>query len=158
MAHPYFNDFRNSFIQFTKVDLNWLFDQWMETEKGLDYSIGKVEKIDDANYTIEINRKGNSMEMPLDISVDSKFGIRQNFHIPNKNFIKETKANILPKWTGFGKLNQSYTFSVYIPDSTGIKNINEFINWFFKLIYCCKNLDQKRRNEKFQKLVSECIW
>ena len=123
IGHPYFHDFRNSFIQFTKVDLNWFFDQWIETEKGLDYSIGKVEKIDDANYTIEIKRKGNSMEMPLDISVDSKFGIRQNFHIPNKNFIKETKAKVLPKWTGFGKLNQSYTFSVYIPDSTGIKNI-----------------------------------
>ena len=123
MAHPYFNDFRNSFIHFTKVDLNWFFDQWIETEKGLDYSIGKVEKIDDANYTIEINRKSTSMEMPLDISVDSKFGIRQNFHIPNKDFIKETKAKVLPKWTGFGKLNTSYTFSVHIPDSTGIKNI-----------------------------------
>ena len=33
------------------------------------------------------------------------------------------EAKVLPKWTGFGKLNTSYTFSVHIPDSTGIKNI-----------------------------------
>ena len=24
-AHPYFEDFRNSIIQYTKVDLNWFF-------------------------------------------------------------------------------------------------------------------------------------
>ena len=32
-------DFRNSLIQFTKVDLNWFFDQWLETNKRIDYSV-----------------------------------------------------------------------------------------------------------------------
>ena len=37
--HPYTEDFRNSIIQFTKVDLNWFFDQWLETEKRIDYGV-----------------------------------------------------------------------------------------------------------------------
>ena len=28
-AHPYFEDFRNSIIQYANVDLNWFFDQWL---------------------------------------------------------------------------------------------------------------------------------
>src|SRR5690606_23935880 len=28
IAHPYWEDFKNSVIQFTGVDLNWFFDQW----------------------------------------------------------------------------------------------------------------------------------
>ena len=39
IAHPYTEDFRNSIIQFTKVDLNWFFDQWLETEKRIDYGV-----------------------------------------------------------------------------------------------------------------------
>jgi aminopeptidase N len=31
MAHPYFEDFRASIIQYTKTDLNWFFDQGLET-------------------------------------------------------------------------------------------------------------------------------
>jgi Peptidase family M1 domain len=30
IAHPYFEDFRQSIIEFTHQDLNWFFDQWME--------------------------------------------------------------------------------------------------------------------------------
>ena len=39
IVHPYTEDFRNSIIQFTKVDLNWFFDQWLETEKRIDYGV-----------------------------------------------------------------------------------------------------------------------
>ena len=39
IAHPYNEDFRNAIIQYTKVDLNWFFDQWLETTKRIDYSI-----------------------------------------------------------------------------------------------------------------------
>ena len=41
IAHPYNNDFRNSIIRFTKVDLNWFFDQWLETEKELTIQLKK---------------------------------------------------------------------------------------------------------------------
>ena len=39
IAHPYNEDFRNAIIQYTKVDLNWFFDQWLGTEKRIDYSV-----------------------------------------------------------------------------------------------------------------------
>ena len=58
MAHPYLNDFRNSIINFTKVDLNWFFDQWLETSKDLDYAIGKVEKLQNDTFEITVIRKG----------------------------------------------------------------------------------------------------
>ena len=38
-AHPYFEDFRASMIQYTHVDLSWFFDEWFETTKTLDYGI-----------------------------------------------------------------------------------------------------------------------
>ena len=123
MCHPYFQDFRNSIIKSTKVDLNWFFDQWLETTKGLDYSVSNVEKIDQANYKIEIKRDPDGMEMPIDLVVISKFGLKKRYHIPNKEFIKKTKHEVLPKWTGFGKLNQTYSFSVFVADSSGIENV-----------------------------------
>ncbi len=123
MCHPYFKDFRNSIIKSSKVDLNWFFDQWLESTKGLDYSVSNVKQIDEANYNIELKRDPNGMEMPIDLVVISKFGLKKRYHIPNKEFIKKTKYEILPKWTGFGKLNQTYNFSVYIPDSSGIENV-----------------------------------
>ena len=123
MCHPYFKDFRNSIIKSSKVDLNWFFDQWLESTKGLDYSVSNVDKIDQANYNIELKRDPNGMEMPIDLVVISKFGVKKRYHIPNKEFTKKTNHKILPKWTGFGKLNQTYNFSVYIPDSSGIENV-----------------------------------
>lgn len=45
ICHPYFDDFRNSIIQFTHVDLNWFFDEWMETTKRVDYAVGKVKQV-----------------------------------------------------------------------------------------------------------------
>ena len=53
-AHPYPEDFRNSVIQFTHVDLNWFFDQWIETTKNIEYGIGcyqKREKRINMSYT-----------------------------------------------------------------------------------------------------------
>jgi len=121
MAHPYFEDFRNSIIQYTKVDLNWFFDQWMETTKNIDYGIKSVKrgKAKD-EYLITFERQGK-MQMPIDFSVLSKDSIVQNFYIPNHWFVKETNATVLPKWLGWEKLNPTYTATVTVPG--GIKNI-----------------------------------
>ena len=43
ICHPYFEDFRSSIINYTHVDLNWFFDQWLETTKTTDYSIDEVD-------------------------------------------------------------------------------------------------------------------
>ena len=120
MAHPYLNDFRNSIIQFTGVDLNWFFDQWLDTNKDIDYAVSKLEKLDNDTVAITISRKGE-MEMPIDLTIDSKFGIRYEYHIPNNWFIKNTSAHVLPKWIGYGNLNKEYTFKAHIPH--GVDNI-----------------------------------
>ena len=110
MAHPYPEDFRNSITQYTKVDLNWFFDQWMETTKTIDYKVSRVrhktkdfrqetngsgqkginaEKSNIANRTSQIvfKRKGE-MQMPIDFSVVLKNNDTLHYHISNTWFDK----------------------------------------------------------------------
>ena len=115
-CHPYLNDFRNSFIRYTKVDLNWFFDQWLETDKRVDYSIARVKRGSaEGKYIIRFKRKGD-MEMPLDFEVTDHNDSIHKFHISNSWFNKETDATILPKWTGFGKLNKTHEVEISIPE------------------------------------------
>ncbi|MCW3125769.1 MAG: hypothetical protein JWO03_1427 [Bacteroidetes bacterium] len=144
MCHPYPEDFRNSVIQFTHVDLNWFFDEWMETTKTIDYKISSVKKVwTDPDlpvphdiYAIKLKRKGRS-QMPIDLRVISKNGAIYDYHIPNTWYEKkltqkqdqytkpefQNPANdsILPKWYGWDKLKPTYTATLNIPG--GIKNV-----------------------------------
>ena len=119
-AHPYVEDFRNSIIEFTHVDLNWFFDQWLETSKTIDYKVKSVKKTKEKDsYNITFERKG--MQMPIDFTVISKADSSYYFHIPNNWFEKETPAIVLPRWIGWDKIKPKYTANVHIPD--GIKNV-----------------------------------
>jgi len=122
IAHPYWEDYKNSIIQYTKVDLNWFFDQWFETSKTIDYKVGKVRRVkgEQDAYTINFIRKGE-MQMPVDFMVVGKDGQRHHFHIPNNWFEKETSAKVLPRWIGWGKLQPEYKAKVIIPE--GIEKI-----------------------------------
>ncbi len=115
LANPYFDDFRSSIINYTKVDLNWFFDQWLETEKELDYKIARVKtkKLgnDSFEYQIKIKRVGE-MTSPIDLSLTNQKGGVTEYIIPNTNFAKDGKATVLPKWTGWGKLNPTYTATI----------------------------------------------
>jgi aminopeptidase N len=132
-AHPYPEDFRNSIIQFTHVDLNWFFDQWMETSKNIDYKIGRIKKLKTANdYSIRLKRKGR-MQMPVDLQVISKKDSIYNYYIPNTWFDKihpdakdstlstDSSVHVLNKWYGWDKLQPEYEAVVNIPG--GIKNV-----------------------------------
>lgn len=120
-CHPYFEDFRNSIIRYTKVDLNWFFDQWLEGQQHIDYAISRVKKSDkEGNYLIRFKRKGD-MQMPLDFAVTDENDSIHRFHISNTWFTKETDATVLPKWTGFGELNKTHEVAISIPE--GIKRI-----------------------------------
>ena len=123
MCHPYVEDFRNSIIQYTKVDLNWFFDQWIETDKTLDYGIKCTKPNKKAGqdfYTITFKRTGE-MQMPIDFDVISNNDSVYHFHIPNDWFVKQTEAKVLPRWIGWGKLAPEYAASVQIPG--GIKEV-----------------------------------
>ncbi len=119
-AHPYPNDFRKSVIEHVGTDLNWFFDQWMETSKVIDYSVGRVKHLDKDTFLIRFERKGE-MQMPIDFEVLTYTGEKIKYHIPNTWFVKQTDAEVLPKWWGWGKLNPVYEAKVVIAD--GIKDV-----------------------------------
>ncbi len=124
MCHPYFEDFRNSIIQFTHVDLNWFFDQWMETTKTIDYAIqGSPQNIKDNYgkptdyYLIKLKRKG-TMQMPIDLMAYSKNGKIYTYTISNTYFLKDKNKQQYAEntWRGWGVLNKKYTVKIYCPD------------------------------------------
>ena len=151
MAHPYFEDFRNSIINFTHVDLNWFFDQWLETTKTIDYSVDGVSKsgkvyndseikrdkngnfigviakgeVDKNIYTIRLRRVGE-MQMPIDLSVYGKdSGQEFKYLISNTYFSKKHDANteVLPIWKGWGNLNETYEAKIWLPKDIKIKEV-----------------------------------
>nr|MBP7408511.1 M1 family metallopeptidase [Flavobacteriales bacterium] len=79
MCHPYVEDFRQSMHDFTGVDLNWFFDQWIETDKRIDYAVKCVTgRHEDEGQTIHLRRKG-SLQMPIDLQVTAKDGKLYDF-------------------------------------------------------------------------------
>ncbi|MBL7957786.1 MAG: M1 family metallopeptidase, partial [Flavobacteriales bacterium] len=115
MCHPTVEDMRQAFIDFSGVDLNWFFDQWVETDKTIDYAVRCVKgRHRDAGQLITLRRRG-SMQMPIDLHITAKDGRKYAYHIPNTWFVKRTSATVLPRWTGFGTLRRDYTAHVDIP-------------------------------------------
>ncbi|MDP1727848.1 MAG: M1 family aminopeptidase [Bacteroidota bacterium] len=120
ICHPYFEDFRASIMQYTHTDLNWFFDQWLETTKRIDYGFDKMNRINKDSVQLTFSRKG-SMQMPVDFDIINKDLSRQSYIIPNTYFAKNTGAKVLPVWKGWGMLNPTYT--VTIPYKHEIRNI-----------------------------------
>lgn len=137
LCHPYPEDFRNSISQYTHTDLDWFFDQWLETTKNIDYGIKKVDKVSSTNvdgqtllnYEITLDRKG-SMQMPIDFSVVLDNGDTLRYYIPNTwfnkyEYQKPSQGRLdrtyfqnvisLPKWYGWDKLNDTYVASITTP-------------------------------------------
>jgi len=120
-GHPYFEDFRNSVINFTHVDLNWFFDEWFETTKQLDYGVASIRKIPGQDsFAIRLRRTGD-MQMPIDLTVTAKDGKKYSYYIPNTWDQKKTEAIVLPKWYGWGKFMPVYEAHVNIP--SGIRDV-----------------------------------
>tara|TARA_B100001250_G_scaffold59724_1_gene46545 strand:- start:12508 stop:15747 length:3240 start_codon:yes stop_codon:yes gene_type:complete len=108
IAHPYNEDFRNTIIQYTKVDLNWFFDQWLESTKRIDYSVKVKEDV------LTFTRKSR-MQMPIDFRIIANDGKKYDYHIPNNWFIKTTNAKILSKWHGWDLIHPEYKVTLDIP-------------------------------------------
>lgn len=118
-CHPYFEDFRRSIIEYTHQDLNWFFDQWLETMKHTDYGITKIKQgVANNTYHITFKRYGE-MQMPVDFRVTAKNGKTYDYTIPNTYFVKQENQTALTRWYGWDLLNPTYTATVTIP--SGIK-------------------------------------
>ena len=113
IAHPYPEDFRAAIIDYTHADLNWFFDQWLETSKTIDYRIKKVKHKGEGKYAITLRRDGE-MHMPIDLAVYDQSGTRYDYYIPNTWFVKNTTATVLPRWIGWGKLQPEYTAEIQL--------------------------------------------
>ncbi|MFN8351846.1 MAG: M1 family metallopeptidase [Flavobacteriales bacterium] len=121
VRHPYVEDFRQSIIDFTKVDLNWFFDQWIETDKRIDYAVkGVRHRNADGGQLIHLRRKG-AMQMPLDLTVVARDGRRYAYHVPNTWFVKRTNATVLPRWIGYDELGRDHVVRVDVP--SGIADV-----------------------------------
>lgn len=116
-AHPYPEDFRQAIIEYSKTDLNWFFDQWMETTKSIDYQLMTVKRINRKSndgkyhYRIKIKRKGE-MQMPIDLTVKDNQNRSYEFLIPNTYFVKPEGRTVLATWKGWGLLNRIYTDTI----------------------------------------------
>lgn len=118
-AHPYPEDFREAIIEYTHTDLNWFFDQWLETTKYIDYKIKSVQetskRLDSTHtYTITFERLGR-MQMPLKFTVAFSDGSIKKFIIPNTWFKQPGTDSILKKWYGWDLLQPTYTASLSTP-------------------------------------------
>ncbi len=121
ICHPYFEDFRNSIIQYTHVDLNWFFDQWMETTKRNDYSIEKVSKVQgdpqfkEYKYSYVVKVKRNErMQMPVDLAAIDKNGDTSWTILRNTYFVKKYPANGIDQyWKGWDNLNETYEALIF---------------------------------------------
>lgn len=121
MCHPYPEDFRQSIIGFTKVDLNWFFDQWIDTDRRIDYAVRKVERrMRDGGQRIHLRRIGD-LHMPIDLRVIGRNGSIHDLYIPNTWFEKRTEAKVLPRWIGYDELNRDHVVEVDIP--SGIEQV-----------------------------------
>lgn len=130
ICHPYMEDFRQSVIQFTHVDLNWFFDQWLETTKRNDYSIVSVKKtrvtqpVGDYShqYIVRVKRK-ERMQMPLDIVAIDKNGDTSRTNVSNTYFYKKVDQpnTILQYWKGWDNLNDQ--FDVLVFSKAKLKNV-----------------------------------
>lgn len=121
MCHPYPEDFRQSIIGFTKVDLNWFFDQWIDTDKRIDYAVrGVKHRTRDQGQRIHLRRKGD-LQMPIDLRVIARDGSIHDFHIPNTWFVKKTDATVLPRWISYDELQRDYIAEVNVP--SGIEQV-----------------------------------
>ncbi|MDX2188560.1 MAG: M1 family metallopeptidase [Bacteroidota bacterium] len=117
-AHPYPEDFRNAITEYTQTDLNWFFDQWMETTKNIDYQVlnaKKIQKINDSLniYKIKFQRNGR-MQMPVQFKVLNNANQSFNYNIPNTWYVNTSAGITLPKWYGWDLLQPKYDAVVTI--------------------------------------------
>ncbi|KAA3618670.1 MAG: M1 family peptidase [Calditrichaeota bacterium] len=119
-CHPQREDFYQTITEFTGWDLRWFFDQWTKKIRTVDYSIEKFKAVPQQGAWIakvKIKRKGTAI-MPLDLVFTFKDGSTQKAIIPvGYEFKNEKAAIILPKWTGWGRFNQTYEAEIILKNN-----------------------------------------
>jgi hypothetical protein len=123
--HPYTRDFITVMEKTANRDLDWFFEQWLNTSRKMDYAVQgyreHCENIDSHRFykcQVNLERKADIF-MPVDFTVSLKDGTKQQFHIPVDNSSEPASDRItLPYWHFSQK---KYTANLTL--SAGIKKI-----------------------------------
>ena len=78
--HPEPIDLERAFEKQSGLELDWYFDEWVNTTRALDYAIAEVMQAGDS-IRITLQRKGE-MLMPVDLMLIGRDGGQQLFHVP----------------------------------------------------------------------------
>jgi aminopeptidase N len=121
ICHPYPEDMRQSFTTSTGADLDWFFDQWIESDWRMDYAVkGIKRRFRDDGQVIHLRRKGE-MQSPIDLRITARDGRIYDYHIPNTWFVKKSSATVLPRWYQQGDVKRDHLVRVDIP--SGIESV-----------------------------------
>ena len=118
--HPYRTDFIASFEKTANRELDWFFEEWLETTWLCDYAVENVSgnwqtENGEKQYHALINLKNlNRIFMPIDLDITLKNGQKVYYHIPVDTYAKhEDHRMILPYWH-FSK--KAYTAEIILKD------------------------------------------
>lgn len=78
--HPNPNDFKRVMEKESGIELDWYFQQWVNTTNTIDYGIKSVISTGDSTF-ITLERTG-LMPMPIDLQIEFKDGKKVNYYIP----------------------------------------------------------------------------
>ena len=112
--HPDPIDFERAMEKQSGLELDWYFDEWINTTRQLDYAITEVLQVG-GELRITLTNKGEQL-MPVDVELVRRNGTHMHYHIP-LSLTRGAKAadsgeemfTTLPAWQW---TNPSYTFTV----------------------------------------------
>lgn len=109
IAHPYPEDFRLAISDYTRTDLTRFFDEWMESEKKVDYGVRRMCRAGKDSVRVTFSRTGELI-MPLSFSLTDKSGRKDQYLIPSGYYAPHrSEVQLLPYWYQFGAIGRSYT-------------------------------------------------
>lgn len=119
--HPYETDMFDSFEQTSGSELTWFFEQWVYTDKKLDYALSAPELtgVEDGgnafHYKIKVRRVGE-MVTPLVVTVELKNGSVKKFWIPLNDAPPPPGEHItLPVWDQLRDPHSEFAAEIVIP-------------------------------------------
>lgn len=117
--HPYERDMFDSFEQSTGQELTYFFEQWVYTDKKLDYALSKPLLVSasegEYHYRLRVKRTGDLM-MPVGVEAVLKDGSRRRFWIPlNDNPAPPSCQETLPVWDQLRNPRRIYNAEIVLP-------------------------------------------
>ncbi|NQS98586.1 MAG: hypothetical protein HQ591_09035 [candidate division Zixibacteria bacterium] len=117
--HPYERDMFESFERASRGELTWFFEQWVYTDKKLDYAVSRPQLLSrdegEYRYRLKLERVGE-MVMPIRVQAALEDGTVRNYWIPlNDNPPPDGEYEVLPVWDQLRDPYRIYTAEIILP-------------------------------------------